>query len=250
MKQVSDIQKQLYESDGRSVDKDGNFNQPAPPLFFLRAVESAKRLRFSDFDGIISASKGFNVGIIASVPKDLVPQFLDKNNFEKTKAEREKALLEIEKQTNALYSTIMQYQISVLALSGIWEEKETEKAEPFYKTLERIFFCINDGNLTTEAFIGLFFKWCKDFRQSSVLVKPAKDTVFNEQTLEAEIGYIINDSGEISRLGKIGKASIEDWFPFSFRITEINFSDACGLPSPTTSMTRYLNAKKLNDQYR
>jgi len=88
--------------------------------------------------------------------------------------------------------------------------------------------------------------------------------------LEAEIGYVIDDGGGVSRLGKIGKASIEDWFPyreweaqcgsetigthdrsaFSFKITEINFSDACGLPSPTTSMTRYLNAKKLNDQYR
>jgi len=78
MKQASDFQKQFSELYRRSVDKDGNFNQPAPPLFFLRAVESTKGLRFSDFDGIISASKGFNVGIIAAFPKDLVPQFLDK----------------------------------------------------------------------------------------------------------------------------------------------------------------------------
>jgi hypothetical protein len=211
--------------------------------------------------------RGFDVGFISASPKNIKKIELETEDYEQSKINREKQIVEIQKQTDRLSTAIGQYNFTVLAVTGFWAERYVGEDKPYYESLERSFMVVNDRELTTEAFVTLFNRWIHDFDQSAVLIKPASSVEFNGKVLEAEIGYTISDNGEVTKLGKVNRTSLSEWkaygegvearggsqtigthdeFAFSFVISGIEVLRGNGDPSPITRQRWWVNAIRLN----
>ena len=230
--------------------------------------------RFSDHQIVyIGSATGFPVSsvgdlITKTVGKDVA--FISAFQTVADKSPKSLEDLQLRKQmvlhnysnTDKLWDLLNEFSLKVITITGVYREREKDSRKETMRSDEKTFLVVND-RYTTEAFLKFILDAAGKFNQSSILFKSGKGCVCRGSALEAEVGYYIELSGGISRVGTIGKVVVEQWFssnskaiettgyselfgtqePFmftsSYHIHSIDFSNLLMSPAPSIAMSRH-----------